>query len=1329
MKSIYGGFVRRGLLSMLVVFFSLLSYGATYYLAPNGNDSNSGTISSPWFTLNKAWTVLKAGDTVYLRGGTYAFNTQQRLTGKNGSSGSLINVLAYPNENPVLTKSASYTTNGGIHFSGNYFYWKGIEIAGYTQISSGLCDGLRVENSSYNTFENLRVHGNGNGMQIANLGYDLHSTGNLVLNCDFYENQDPLTADKYGNADGLAIEWITHPEDVNTIRGCRFWWNTDDGLDLYHNEGTVIVENCQSFYNGYIPGTFTTAGDGNGFKLGDGITDQRTAVKRIVKKCISVKNRMNGFTPNALYGIIELDNCTAYGNGNIGIHISDFNLAHVAKNCLSFGNTTNLGLSTTGSYVTNSWQNSIAFSTADFKNLDTNLLLASRLADGSLPENDYLRLISSSKLIDKGTNIGLPYVGNAPDIGSFEFVSTTVVSPTSFSVTGGGSYCSGGAGMPVGLSSSELGVNYQLKLSGVNVGSSVAGTGSALSFGNKTTAGTYTVVATNVITSASSNMTGNAVVTVNPLPTVSFTSGVATASSGSAGNVYATQTGMTNYKWTVSSGGSVTAGGTTTANSVSVTWNTTGTQYVSVNYANSNGCSASTAATYTVTVNALPIGYNVTGGGAYCSGGSGVTVGLSNSQVGVNYQLKLSGVNSGSPVAGTGSAISFGYKTQAGTYTVVATNASTSASANMTGSAVVTINPLPTVSFTSGVSTVNAGTTGNVYATQTGMTNYQWTVSSGGTITSGGSSTSNAVTITWQTAGSQYVSVNYENSNGCKASVAATYPITVNTAPVTTSQVATPVIYTVTGGGSFCDGSAGVTVGLSNSQVGVNYQLKLNGVNSGSPVAGTGNAISFGYKTQAGTYTVAATDASTSASANMTGSAIVNVNPVYSISENKTINEGETYMGWTTSGQYTRTLTSKFGCDSTVTTNLTVLSAAKVSSTITQTLQLKKGNNLISSYLLPVNVDAGAVVRPLITSGAFYKMYDENNNAIEYSSKLGTWTNNIGAFRTTEGYLLKVNFNCELQITGTTVSLPLDIPLKAGWNIISYPRTDAVNAMYVIQPLIDQNKLVKVQDESGYSIENLRSYGGWKNNIGNFVPGKAYKVYVSSATVLTIQSSYPKSAEALAGSSQTEHFQVSYEGNGINHMNINLVGLTSLSGFNAGDEIAAFDGSVCVGALKITEGQLAAGSISLIASYSTNDQVVDGFVDGNQIKIIGWNKLNDKESDVQMNILSGELIYAQNSSVIVSSQSLTTGTNILSDEMKIVVFPNPSNGRFAVRFSELPDFGSRIEVLDISGRIITTRQISETTEEFSLDNQPTGIYLVKTILGSSQILHKLIVNK
>ena len=1333
MKSIYGGFVKRVLLSILIVFLSIISFGATYYIAPNGNDTNAGTITSPWATLNKVWTVLKAGDTIYLRGGTYAFNSQQSLRGKSGTSGSLINVLAYPNETPILTKSSSYPATFGIFFSGDYFYWKGIEITGYTQpVGSVNSFGFKIENSSYNTFENLKVHGNGGGMHLSINSTTLHCTGNLILNSDFYENQDPLTTgDPYGNADGLAIAWNQYPNDVNTVKGCRFWWNSDDGFDMYMNDGMVNIDNCWSFYNGYIPSTFSSGGDGMGIKFGTSTDQTRTTIKRKATNCISVKNRAHGYGTNDLYGEIQMLNCDAYLNNAIGIHLATNNLINFVTNCLSYANTTNLGLSANTVATTNSWQNGITVTNADFKSLDTSLLLAARNSDGSLPVTDFLQLTSTSKLINCGTNVGIPYSGTAPDLGSCEANSVTVPAlPTVYNVTGGGSYCNGGSGLAVGLNNSQIGINYQLKLNGTNSGTPVAGTGSALNFGSKSVAGNYTIVATNVSTSSTSTMSGSAIITVNPLPTVTFASGVSSVDLGSTGNVYTTQSGMSNYKWIVSTGGTITSGGGTTNNAVTVTWNTAGAQSVSVNYTNSTGCTASVAANYPVTVNAAatPIVYNVTGGGSYCSGGSGTTVGLSNSQIGINYQLKLNGTNSGSPVAGTGSALNFGTKTVVGTYTIEATNVSTSATSTMSGSAVISVNPLPNVTFTNGVPSANVGSTGNIYTTQSGMSNYKWIVSTGGTITSGGGTTNNAVTVTWNTAGAQSVSVNYTNSTGCIGSVAANYSVTINSPTVNTS----PPIYNVTGGGSFCSGGSGVTVGLNNSQVGNNYQLLVNGVNSGSPVAGTGSSISFGSQTSAGTYTVLSTNASTLVTSVMAGNANVKVNPIYSISENITIKEGDAYQGWTASGQYTRILTSKFGCDSTVTTNLTVEKTPIIAVpeiTQTQTIQLKKGNNLVSTYLNPQSLDAGVVVRPLIDSNSLISLQDEDYNTISYSSQIESWVNNIGSINTTEGYLLNANNDCTFKVIGTPITLPLAIPLKPGWNIISYPRTDAVNAMSIVQTLIDQNKLVKVQDELGNSIENIKKRVGWRNNIGNFIPGKAYKIYVSSYATLNIQANYAKSSVIMPQSAQAEHFKTIFVGNGVNHMNINLVDLSSNLGISAGDELAAFDGNICVGALKITEDQLANGWVSLVASYSTSDQVVDGFTEGNQIKIYRWSNVSGTETEVKTDVIDGELKYAQNGSVLASMNSLATSTTNLSDALKIKVFPNPSTGRFTVEFSAIPDFGSRIDILDLSGRIILSRQISGLSEEFNLENQPTGMYIVKTIFGSSQILNKLIINK
>ncbi len=90
-------------------------------------------------------------------------------------------------------------------------------------------------------------------------------------------------------------------------------------------------------------------------------------------------------------------------------------------------------------------------------------------------------------------------------------------------------------------------------------------------------------------------------VNVNMLP-VPGLSGPTPVMAGSAGNTYSTEPGMVNYSWIVSPGGTVTSGGGPADNSVTVTWNSSGGQFVSVSYTDVNGCSASVPTQFDVTV-------------------------------------------------------------------------------------------------------------------------------------------------------------------------------------------------------------------------------------------------------------------------------------------------------------------------------------------------------------------------------------------------------------------------------------------------------------------------------------------------------------------------------------------------------------------------------------------------------------------------------------------------------------------------------------------------------------------------------------------------------
>ncbi|MFT3909182.1 MAG: M36 family metallopeptidase [Ferruginibacter sp.] len=175
-----------------------------------------------------------------------------------------------------------------------------------------------------------------------------------------------------------------------------------------------------------------------------------------------------------------------------------------------------------------------------------------------------------------------------------------------------------------------------------------------------------------------------------------------------------------------------------------------------VAFTNASGCDS--LAKLLLDVGAAINIQTVTGGGSYTNGGVGVPVGLSNSEVGVSYQLLLGGNPIGSPVAGTNAAISFGNQTQQGTYTVFATTAL--CAQTMLGSATVTIISGPPLQFAvTGGGTYCAGGTGlavGLAGSQTGV-NYQLK-RSGGTINVGSTvaGTGTAISFGLQTVASDY---------------------------------------------------------------------------------------------------------------------------------------------------------------------------------------------------------------------------------------------------------------------------------------------------------------------------------------------------------------------------------------------------------------------------------------------------------------------------------------------------------------------------------------------------------------------------------------------
>ncbi|MEZ5104642.1 MAG: HYR domain-containing protein [Draconibacterium sp.] len=299
----------------------------------------------------------------------------------------------------------------------------------------------------------------------------------------------------------------------------------------------------------------------------------------------------------------------------------------------------------------------------------------------------------------------------------------------------------------------------------------------------------------NPPTCANTLITGTATIEVIALPVPTIT-GPTNICAETADNVYETEAGMNNYTWVVPSGGNVTAGGTSTDNTVTITWTTGGTHNISVRYSNANSCAAATATVFPVNVYSLPIP-TITGSTSACLNASKVystQPGMTNYQWNVSAGGTISaggGINDNS-VTITWDAV--GAQTVSVNYTSAdGCEASSETVKN------ITINPRPEPIIT-GADTVCAGTNGNVYTTEPGMSTYVWTVSAGGTITAGGTSNSNTATIRWNTDGPQEVTVSYINPvTGCDPEIATVFDVFVFPKPVPTIAGATSVCVGSTG--------------------------------------------------------------------------------------------------------------------------------------------------------------------------------------------------------------------------------------------------------------------------------------------------------------------------------------------------------------------------------------------------------------------------------------------------------------------------------------------------------------------------------------------------
>jgi parallel beta-helix repeat protein len=301
-----------------------------FYVAPDGNDAADGSVGGPWLTFQHALGQLRAGDTLYLRGGRYNQGILEAYFAQGGTSWSnAVTIAAAPGEHAVIE-------------------------------AIGGDNAIRFQDGSvaYVEFRNLVIDGSTAAEQstIVYLGGTSHHI----------RFRDVEIADAMGNcvlAGGRSHEFL----NLN-VHGCGRWagYSSPSGLYLYTNDSVVdggqywnikafgvrffdstpgvfgnnnVVRNARFFNNGYgfgIDGTSDTTSGGGGIVLGD--VNNVAENNEIYNSASGIL--VFGFNKPAHHARVSGNR--VHSNAGIGIEIQSGATDSEVRNNQVFGNGVNL---------------------------------------------------------------------------------------------------------------------------------------------------------------------------------------------------------------------------------------------------------------------------------------------------------------------------------------------------------------------------------------------------------------------------------------------------------------------------------------------------------------------------------------------------------------------------------------------------------------------------------------------------------------------------------------------------------------------------------------------------------------------------------------------------------------------------------------------------------------------------------------------------------------------------------------------------------------------------------------------------------------------------
>ncbi|MFF5895028.1 sigma-70 family RNA polymerase sigma factor [Streptomyces argenteolus] len=330
---------------------------ADIYLAPDGSDDGDGSRARPFATLSKAASVVRPGQTIALRGGTYRPTQATSLT-TDGTPERRITLSNYRGERPVIDASGLPASSWAITQEADDWTVQGLEIKG-SGSHAYVCRSCR------NTvFRGLSLHHNAeSGLTLRDAGTE----NNTVLDSDFHANGP-------GRAGGVGLAVKFGSGGGNTVSGCRAYGNGADGIDLGGFTTPVTVRGSWSYRNG------------NGFTLGGGHTS--ASVAHVLVDDAAWDNSGLGFNDEGNPGALRLTRTTAFRNGT-NFYLPTAAAVLSANAAVDSGEGPDTVLADSARSQGNTWDGD-GGGASMFATTDPSTAEAARPADASLPRTDFL---------------------------------------------------------------------------------------------------------------------------------------------------------------------------------------------------------------------------------------------------------------------------------------------------------------------------------------------------------------------------------------------------------------------------------------------------------------------------------------------------------------------------------------------------------------------------------------------------------------------------------------------------------------------------------------------------------------------------------------------------------------------------------------------------------------------------------------------------------------------------------------------------------------------------------------------------------------------------